>query len=421
MPNLLLRRRSPPTLDLNFLASMPPAFSLTRASNAWYFNASGTLTLAGTNVPRFESDLITGVVRGLRLEEQRTNSIRSANAAGAVVGTLGGTGSLPTNWLYTAVSGVTASVAATGTQNGMAYVDVRFQASSAAATSLNLAFETNTGIAAASGQSWTCSFYIRRVAGANTGITSFQVMTAGMNGTAVDQESSVTAFTPTTSFQRPYCLRTLNNAATTNLSPRLVLNFNSGAAFDITLRIALPQAEQGAFPTSPILTTGTTLTRAADVLGPLSLGTWFQPNIGTVYCECQHNGIPPVAGFPRSVSLNDNTANNEISLYLNSGTSALAGIVKNATVNQAETSGTTPITGFTEGMLIKQAMRFGTNDVAVSNNGSAVQTDNTVTLPTVTQLQCFRVSSGSIYSGWLRRVRYWNYGLDNALLSQVTT
>ena len=420
MPNLLLRRRNQPTLDLNFLANLPAQLSFTRASNGWFFNASGTLTQANTNVPRFESDLVTGVVRGLRLEEQRTNSIRTANATGAVVGTLGSTGALPTNWLYTAVSGVTASVAATGTQNGMNYVDLRFQASSAAATTLNVRFESNTGIAAASGQSWTTSFYVLRSSGSNTGLTSFQVMTAGMNGTAVDQESSVTAFTPTTSFQRPYCLRTLNNAGTTNLSPRLVLNFNSGAAFDITLRIALPQAEQGAFPTSPILTTGTTLTRAADVLAPLTLGNWFLPNVGTLYCECQHNGIPPAAGFPRSVSLNDNTANNEISLYLNSGTAALAGIVKNASVNQAETSGTTPITGFTEGMLIKQAMRFGTNDVAVSNNGSAVQTDNTVTLPSVTQLQCFRIGAGSIYSGWLRRVRYWNYGLDNALLSQVT-
>jgi hypothetical protein len=421
MPNLLLRRRNQPTLDLNFLANLPSQLSFTRASNAWYFNASSTLTLAGTNGLRFENDLITGAARGLRLEEQRTNSVRTANASGATVGTLGSGGALPTNWLYNAVSGVTASVAATGTQNGMSYVDVRFQAASAGATSLNLAFETNTGIAAASGQSWTTSFYVRRSAGANTSITSFQVMTAGMNGTAVDQESSVTAFTPSTSFLRPYNLRTLNNAATTNLSPRLVLNFNSGAAFDITLRLALPQAEQGTFPTSPIVTTGTTLTRAADVLAPLSLGSWYQPGAGTLFCECQHDGIPPAAGFPRMVSLNDNTANNEISLYLNSGTSALAGIVKNATVNQAETSGTTPITGFSEGLLIKQAMRFGTNDVAVSNNGSAVQTDNTVTLPTVTQLQCFRIGSGSIYSGWLRRVRYWNYGLDNALLSQVTT
>lgn len=421
MPLLLYRRAGQPTLDLNFLAGLPPITSFSRASSGWFFDASRTLTQASTNTPRFDYDLVTGEAKGLRLEEQRQNSIRVADNSGATIGTLGSGGALPTNWSYAAVSGVTASVAATGTQNGMAYVDVRFQAASAGATSLNIRFETNTGITAASTQNWTTSFFVLRSSGSNTGITSFQVMTAGMNGTAVDQESSTTNFTPTTTYLRPYCTRTLNNATTTNLSPRFVMNFATAAAFDITLRFAVPQAEQGLFPTSPIVTSGSALTRAADSLVINSLGNWYRALGGTMACECQLTGVPGAAAFPRLLSFNDNTLNNEISFDLNTANYGLAGIVKAANVTQAETSATTPITTFTENMLIKQAMRFATNDVAVTNNGSAAQTDNTVTLPTVSQLNFFRVASGFPASGWLRRVRYWNYGLDNNLLTRITS
>ncbi|MCK7581015.1 MAG: hypothetical protein MZV65_38955 [Chromatiales bacterium] len=77
-----------PTLDLDFERQVyrhySPATGLrekplsdivtfTRASNATYFDAKGVMQTAGSNVPRLDFDPVTGVCRGLLIEEARTN------------------------------------------------------------------------------------------------------------------------------------------------------------------------------------------------------------------------------------------------------------------------------------------------------------------------------------------------------------
>lgn len=61
-----------PTFSLNFLTgTLPSGVSFTRAGTAWYFNSSGLLVSAGTNVPRFDygtpgsSSLVGMLVEGL--------------------------------------------------------------------------------------------------------------------------------------------------------------------------------------------------------------------------------------------------------------------------------------------------------------------------------------------------------------------
>ncbi len=421
MHMLFLRRRARPALDLSFLGGLPSGVTFTRASAGWHFNSAGTLTQASSDVPRCDHDPNTLAPNGLWLEEQRTNSVRNAAAAGATVGTLGSGGALPTNWIATGGSGVTISVAAVGTEKGMAYVDVRFQASSAAVTSASLRFESNTGIAAANGQSWTTGFYSRQSAGSLSGITAFQAATAGMNGGGTDMESSASAFTPSSAWQRPYCVRALNNATTAYLSPRFNMTFNSGAAFDVTLRFAAPQAEQGEFPTSPIVTAGATATRAADIATVSPLGAWFNAAEGAFACEYRNDGAVPSSYFSRVASFNDNTINNEISLFVNGGLQRLCGVVKVAGATLADTSNTAPYEAPVEGAVLRQAMRYRLNDIAVSNNGGAIQTDNSCAIPSVTQLRFFRreTTGVAINSGWLRRFRYWNYGLDDVTLQRV--
>ena len=50
-----------------------PAITFTRASNATFFDASGTLQTAANDTPRFDHDPATGASRGLLIEELRTN------------------------------------------------------------------------------------------------------------------------------------------------------------------------------------------------------------------------------------------------------------------------------------------------------------------------------------------------------------
>ena len=72
-----VRITQPPgaTLDLSFMnpGTMPPGVTFTRASTATYFDASGTLQTATTNAPRWDYDPVTLALKGLLIEEARTN------------------------------------------------------------------------------------------------------------------------------------------------------------------------------------------------------------------------------------------------------------------------------------------------------------------------------------------------------------
>jgi hypothetical protein len=72
------------TLDLSFLSGPPldPRLTFSRASTATYFDSSGTMQTATTNAPRFDYDPVTHALRGLLIEEQRTNSLLNSTALG---------------------------------------------------------------------------------------------------------------------------------------------------------------------------------------------------------------------------------------------------------------------------------------------------------------------------------------------------
>ncbi|WP_347279766.1 hypothetical protein [Plasticicumulans sp.] len=75
LPALAARQRaSGPALwdyDLT-LGVLPPVLSLARATGATYVGATGLITAAAVNEPRFDADPITHAVRGLLLEPQAT-------------------------------------------------------------------------------------------------------------------------------------------------------------------------------------------------------------------------------------------------------------------------------------------------------------------------------------------------------------
>ena len=63
------------TLDLNFMnpGTLDPRITFTRASTAAYIDASGFIQMAAVNAPRWDYDPVTHGLRGVLIEEQRTN------------------------------------------------------------------------------------------------------------------------------------------------------------------------------------------------------------------------------------------------------------------------------------------------------------------------------------------------------------
>src|SRR6187551_3404122 len=90
-----------PTLGLDFMqpGSLDPRITFTRASTATYFDSAGVMQTAATNAPRWDYDPATLALRGLLIEEARTNVIVSSAAISganwqqvAVTATAGQTG-----------------------------------------------------------------------------------------------------------------------------------------------------------------------------------------------------------------------------------------------------------------------------------------------------------------------------------------
>jgi hypothetical protein len=223
------------------------------------------------SAPRFDHNPTTGESLGLLVEESRTNSIRNNTMVGAVAGT---PGTVPVNWTAGGNAALSREIVGTGIENGISYIDIRFfgTVASVAVPEMAIIFDSNQTAVAAASQAWTASSYLKVVGGSLSNVISGEIFVLGFNSSFVLTEASSTAFnysTLTGALQtgRVSHTRTLLTGTTVSVNSRVDINFTGGGGVDadITLRIGLPQLEQGAFATSVIPTSGTAATRAADV------------------------------------------------------------------------------------------------------------------------------------------------------------
>ncbi len=414
----------PPALDFmfgsfyrNFVSKktlnhgIGPAINFTRESNATYFDASGTLQTAGTDAPRFDHS--GGNSLGLLIEESRTNSLRNSQAGGAVVGA---PGTLPTNWGYVGLGALSSEVVGTGTENGLTYVDIRIFGTSNT-TSVSIVFETLTQIVASSGQTWTFSVWLKLQGGSLTNVSNVRTFIRGNTAGGTVVETLGTASVPTGSLIRYANTGTLADALTARVQSYINLTITNGATVDFTLRIAAPQLERGAFPTSYIPTTSAAATRAAEsaVVAPIS--SFYNQVESTIFSELSATSV----AFDSTIlAINNNTQNEQIDQRL-----AITSVTMRARVggvNQASMAGVSPVVAPVAGTVYKFVAAYKQDDFAASMDGATVVTDTSGNMPTGLSRMVIGSRTGSAFlTGHIRKLAYWPRRLSNTLLQQLTT
>jgi hypothetical protein len=389
--------------------------SATRGSSAWFFNSSGVLTEATSNNLRLDHDPVTLARRGLLIEGARTNSFTNNTMAGASAGT---PGTAPTNWqLSTAPTGMTREIVGTGTEDGINYIDVAFTGTNTSGAEQTLQFlaANVTAITAAAGDTWTLSFFARRVAGswpAGNVMASLRYGDAGGSALAfvtVDIKSMGTGALRT---QRWTATGTAP-ASTTRVTGGLYITVANGETVNFTVRIGLPQLELGIFPSTPIKTSSGAVTRSADAL-IIPGAAWLNPSEGSIYSETlvphgiTSSGTPSYDG-PR---IRSSGSNNESLLF------------RNFDVSGARRADMTVISGgsaildgadTTIGTAVSRgAGRYKATDFANSVNGGSVQATATALPANLAELQCS--SQGQL----CRRFIVFPVGLANAQLQALS-
>jgi hypothetical protein len=369
------------------------------------------------SAPRFDHNPTTGESLGLLIEEQRTNSIRNNTMVGAVAGT---PGTLPTNWVLGSLNGLAISVIGTGTEAGVTYIDIRFNGTTTAASQTSINFDALTATVATNLQAWTQSFYCRVVDGstANLSVLSFVISRTAASGNNGQNVVDITGSLGHTSLPlvRHTNSYTMPAASTAFVSSDIRVGYSNGAAIDITLRIGMPQLEQGAFATSVIPTTGTAATRSADVasISGSNFSSWYRQDEGTLLCRASSYGLSTSSRF--MASMNDGSANNIHELLLVSG-NAVQFLEKSAnTFTAALTSGSV-----TPAQALNAAGAYRRNDFALSVSGESVLTDLSGDVATgVNRIDVGTRLSTLPLNGHLSRLTFWPQRLGNEVLQRIT-
>jgi hypothetical protein len=310
-----------------------------------------------------------GSARRLLVEGTRGNRVRNPRAEGAAAGT---PGTMPTYWSVSGLpSGIASTVVGVVTVNGVQCLRIRLAGTPAATATARLEPEALNAMAAANGQSWTASAFLRLQAGsqANLGM-ALRLMGRDAGFGAFNLVSS--SVTLGAGLVRSAVSTTIGNATVATVSTDLTLSFTLNQAVDCTFDIGWPQAEQASFASTPVLPVAGTpaaSTRNADLLTATLASVGIGANGAcTVLVWAVLPQAAPSTLDQMLVSIDDGTNNNRYRLFNPAGGSG---------INVGRSTSGTGLTGaagsMTPGTPSKVGMSVdGAGRVTGSVNGAAV-------------------------------------------------
>jgi hypothetical protein len=392
------------SLDLNFQNMTTSGFdsriTFTRASSGTFFNGSGILQTASTNVPRLDHSPTTLQSLGLLIEEQRTNLLLQSGWAGAVAGS---PGTAPTSWVLGTVSGSPTS----------ALVSSIYGTTDSAQAVL---FSGVTGdrlwyqqvINVTNGTTYVVTIFCETVTG-----TPGNVL-AVIAGTATRSIISDQGINPSSKTRASI---TFTATGTGTVIIRTGIGAASGLIDNATAQLSRPQVEAGAFPTSYIPTVASTVTRNADVasMTGTNFSSWYNATEGTVFTEYQ-----VTAGInQRAFAVSDGTLNNVMNILVTNASgngssfvvTTAGSLVASVPSNLATQSET----------LYKVAGAYKVNDVNGARNGTVGTTDTSAAIPVVDRANIGSGGAASQFlNGYIQRIAYYPVRLSNDQLQALT-
>ena len=186
------------------------------------------------------------------------------------------------------------------------------------------------------------------------------------------------------------------------------------------------QLEAGSFPTSYIPTTGSTVTRAADVaqLTGDNFSSWYNQSEGTLYY--QYNAIGGNQFLsPASIRASNSQDAQSWGYYMYSGGSQYrvpyAGQRKSP--NESVALADTVFTSTIMGQSYKVAVGHDNSTLSACLEGYSVQSRTITSLPTMTQFSIgfIKNNSNNKYTGHISRLSYYSERLTNTQLEAITS
>jgi len=284
----------------------------TRATGATQINSLGNIENVLTGVPRLNYDSVGGCP-SLLLEPQRINSIRNSTMQGAVVGT---PGTLPTNWAQGGGGGslTTRTIVGTGIENGLTYIDIRYQGVNSG--QYRLVNESGAIQSAVVGNNITFSSYIKLISG-----TAPQLQLVISNRDSLNafiSDNNGTLFNLTSTLTRYIYSANIQQVGTAYAQPIIQWSF-SGITYDFTIRVAGSQFELGTYPTSYIPTTTGIVTRNADSFVKTGISSLIGQTEGTLFIQFSANTVIDPSKY---IGLSDGTASNRVIIGLDTSNSS---------------------------------------------------------------------------------------------------
>jgi hypothetical protein len=394
-----------PRMALDFTTgTLDPRVTVTRAlDTATRVNSSGFIESVNANLPRFDySPSSIGTPRGLLIEETRANvCIRSSE--------------LNTGWSANGVSvGTNAINSPSGVQDAdsvtaSAGSSVHRLIGTAGTVTINQPI-THTVFVKAN----THSFFQIHDSSIGTFYANFNISTGAVTAENPVGGASITPFG--NGWYR--CVLTFTTGVATSNAVITVIPDGTAARNPTWTAVGTEsiyawgyQIEVGAFATSYIPTTTTSLTRNADAVSMTgtNFSDWYNASEGTLFAEASTFSNASTDKFVANI--NNNGFPNRILMNFTATNNFSASVVSNSVPQVSGTNGTAT----TLNTPIKMCFATKLNSFAFSQSGVAPTTSVSGAMPvTVDRLWIGGANTTAFLNGHMRQVKYWPQRLTNA-------